>query len=388
MRGYKRMIVCFCVALLTLTTLTQSGVTAEAAKSTQEQIKEAENEKKELKGQLDETNKDLKGLKGQKKNLQSQLAELNAQMTEVLDHLSDLENQIEVKEGEIADTQAELADAMAQEELQYAYMVSHARSMYMMHDASALNALLRTGSFSEMLNAADCFDKIADYGLNKFTECMEWRKRTEEVEATLQAEKVELDNLKVAAEADRAKLEGLIGQTNGAINQYSDQISDAEKKAKEYEAEIKKKEEDLAYLKKKLEEEIRLSAKAAQSVWRSIGDVTFEEGDRKLLANLIYCEAGGEPYEGQLAVGSVVINRVLSSVYPSTVSGVIYQKSQFSPAASGRLELALASDRATARCYQAADEAMAGVTNVGNCVYFRTPVEGLTGIRIGNHIFY
>mgnify|MGYP001030880170 CR=1 FL=1 len=40
------------------------------------------------------------------------------------------------------------------------------------------------------------------------------------------------------------------------------------------------------------------------------------------------------------------------------------------------------------RCYQAADEAMSGVTNVGNCVYFRTPVEGLTGINIGGHVFY
>ena len=109
---------------------------------------------------------------------------------------------------------------------------------------------------------------------------------------------------------------------------------------------------------------------------------------RYLLANLIYCEAGGEPYDGQLAVASVVINRVRSSVYPNTVVGVIYQNKQFSPVASGRLELALATNKATSRCYQAADEAMSGVTNVGNCVYFRTPVEGLTGINIGGHVFY
>ena len=84
----------------------------------------------------------------------------------------------------------------------------------------------------------------------------------------------------------------------------------------------------------------------------------------------------------------MVINRVLSSVYPNTVSGVIYQKSQFSPAGSGRLALALAQNKATDSCYRAADEAMAGVTNVGGCVYFRTPIPGLTGIQIGNHIFY
>ena len=102
----------------------------------------------------------------------------------------------------------------------------------------------------------------------------------------------------------------------------------------------------------------------------------------------IYCEAGAEPYAGQLAVGAVVINRVLSSVYPDTVTGVIYQNKQFSPVASGRLALALAENRATPACYKAADEAMSGQTNVGNCVYFRTPIEGLSGISIGGHIFY
>ena len=107
-----------------------------------------------------------------------------------------------------------------------------------------------------------------------------------------------------------------------------------------------------------------------------------------MLANLIYCEAGGEPYAGQLAVGAVVINRVLSSRYPNTVTGVIYQKYQFSPTLNGHLASALAINKATNSCYKAADEAMAGTTNVGNCVYFRTPIEGLTGITIGGHIFY
>ena len=141
-------------------------------------------------------------------------------------------------------------------------------------------------------------------------------------------------------------------------------------------------------LRKKLAEEIAMSKLAAMSAKRDISQISFAEGDRYLLANLIYCEAGGEPYAGQLAVGAVVINRVLSSVYPDTVTGVIYQRSQFSPVGSGRLAIALAENKATANCYKAADEAMEGVSNVGNCVYFRTPIPGLTGISIGGHIFY
>ena len=93
-------------------------------------------------------------------------------------------------------------------------------------------------------------------------------------------------------------------------------------------------------------------------------------------------------YDGKVAVGAVVINRVLSGSFPDTVVGVIYQNKQFSPVGSGRLELALSTNRATPECYRAADEAMSGVSNVGNCLFFRTPVPGLEGISIGGHVFY
>jgi spore germination cell wall hydrolase CwlJ-like protein len=137
-----------------------------------------------------------------------------------------------------------------------------------------------------------------------------------------------------------------------------------------------------------LEQEKALAQLAANAAWRDLSEVSFAEGDLYLLANLIYCEAGGEPYEGQVAVGAVVMNRVLSSKFPDSIIGVIYQKGQFAPVASGRLELALTVNKATQSCYRAAEEAMAGKTNVGNCLFFRTPIPGLTGISIGGHIFY
>ena len=189
-------------------------------------------------------------------------------------------------------------------------------------------------------------------------------------------------------EAEQSKVSGLVSQTANSIAGYANEIDAAEAEAENYENLIAQQNQNIAALKKQLAEERRLSDLAASSAKRDISEVTFADGDRYLLANLIYCEAGGEPYEGKVAVGAVVINRVLSSVYPDTVTGVIYQRKQFSPVASGRLAAALAAGKATQSCYQAADEAMAGVTNVGNCVYFRTPIEGLTGISIGGHIFY
>lgn len=120
----------------------------------------------------------------------------------------------------------------------------------------------------------------------------------------------------------------------------------------------------------------------------SSGSESGRDNDLYLMARMISAEARGEPYEGQVAVGAVVINRVLSSVFPNTVSGVIYQSRQFEPVSTGRLALALAENRATDSCYRAADEAMSGYSNVGTCVFFRTPIPGLEGINIGGHVFY
>lgn len=358
------------------------------ATSTMQQIQQQQQEKNELQEQLNQNQENLEGLKGEHNTLKGELKNLNTQLSEVSDNLASLEQQIRDKEQEIADTQASLEEAKATEAWQYECMVTRTQIMYERSDTSYINAILDKGSFDEMLNAADFFQDIAEYNRMKLQEFKENRILIEEQEALLQSEKIELDNLKIAAEAEKSKVSGLISQTSNKMSDYAEQISDAEQKALEYEAAIKKADENLEALQKKLAEELAMSQNAANSSWRDISEVTFAEGDRYLLANLIYCEAGGEPYEGQVAVGSVVINRVLSSVYPDTVVGVIYQRKQFSPVASGRLDLALAANKATASCYRAADEAMSGMTNVGNCVYFRTPIEGLSGINIGGHVFY
>lgn len=358
------------------------------ATSTQEKLNQAQQEKKETQSQLNETKENLEDLKEVKGELEIKLDELNTQLSEVSANLSDLEQQIADKEAEIEETEEELEEARVTEKNQYESMKTRIRFMYERSDYALIETLLGSHSFGEALNKAHYVEQIAAYDRQKLEEFEAIRIQIEEEEAKLKQEKEELDTLKEQVAAEKKKVNSYVQQTASSISSYSGQISDAEAKALAYEAQIKEQEANIEYLKKKLAEEQALSKLAAQSSWRDISEVQFEEGDRHLLANLIYCEAGGEPYAGQLAVGAVVINRVLSSVYPNTVVEVIYQKSQFSPVASGRLALALAENRATAACYKAADEAMAGQTNVGNCVYFRTPIEGLKGIKIGGHIFY
>lgn len=358
------------------------------ATTTKEKLDQAEKENKETKSQLNQTKEDLEDLKEVKGTLEEELTDLNTKLTEVSTNLNDLEQQIAAKEEEIAVTAANLEEARQTESEQYESMKARIKFMYERSDYVFLETIFASGSFSEALNRADYIEQITAYDRMKLEEFEATRIRIEEEEARLQQEMAELDSLRDKVSAEKKLVNTYVQQTASSISEYTGQISDAEAKVLEQEAKIKEQEANIEYLKKKLAEEQAMSKLAAQSSWRDISEVTFDENDRYLLANLIYCEAGGESYAGQLAVGAVVINRVLSSVYPNSVVEVIYQKSQFSPAGSGRLALALAENRATASCYKAADEAMAGQTNVGNCVYFRTPIPGLTGISIGNHIFY
>ncbi len=136
---------------------------------------------------------------------------------------------------------------------------------------------------------------------------------------------------------------------------------------------------------KKLEEERKAAEEAARIAAEKAAAEAAAQADRELLASLIFCEAGNQPYEGQIAVGAVVMNRVKSGAYPNTISEVIYQSGQFTPAMTGWLDSVRANAGYTASAMQAAEEALAGSSPVGDCLYFST---GGWGMRIGDHYFH
>lgn len=376
------------MVLVSLFLVAAMSVSVVYAQTTQEKIDQAEKEKKDTENKLDNANQNIDSLKGSQNALKGQLNNLNEQLEQVGDNLNQLESRISSKQQDILQTQAALEEAQQVEQEQYELMKARIKFLYEQGESSYLELLLTSKSLGDILNRAEYISEVNLYDQQLLQEYQTTCAQVAETEQQLQTQLADLGDMKVQVEAEQSKVSGLVSQTANSIAGYANEIDAAEAEAENYENLIAQQNQNIAALKKQLAEERRLSNLAASSAKRDISEVTFADGDRYLLANLIYCEAGGEPYEGKVAVGAVVINRVLSSVYPDTVTGVIYQRKQFSPVASGRLAAALAAGKATQSCYQAADEAMAGVTNVGNCVYFRTPIEGLTGISIGGHIFY
>lgn len=106
---------------------------------------------------------------------------------------------------------------------------------------------------------------------------------------------------------------------------------------------------------------------------------------QELMASIIFCEAGNQPYEGQVAVGAVIMNRVRSSSYPDSIEAVVYQSGQFTPASTGWLDRVRSSRGYTATAMQAAADALAGANPIGGCLYFD---QGGYGMKIGAHYFH
>ncbi len=125
---------------------------------------------------------------------------------------------------------------------------------------------------------------------------------------------------------------------------------------------------------------------AKQESLTNNGAVEANYDDETLLAALIQCECGTQPYEGQLAVGSVVMNRARGSY--GSIKNAIYAPYQFGPASSGKLAKTLASGAINGTARQAAKDAISGLSNIGNATHFRNVSSGHAGIVIGSHVFW
>jgi N-acetylmuramoyl-L-alanine amidase len=134
----------------------------------------------------------------------------------------------------------------------------------------------------------------------------------------------------------------------------------------------------------------------AQATTLSRATSTTAASNLYWLSRIINAEAEAEPYQGKVAVGNVVLNRVNSSDFPDTIKGVIFEYyqgiPQFSPVADGTIY-----NTPTDASIQAAKAALAGQRPVGNSTYFFNPdksaarwiVNNKTFVmRIGNHVFY
>lgn len=359
---------------------------------TQEQIDQVKDQVDNLQQQVDDAEDALNQYNNQKDNLEDNLSDFNTQLNTLVNDMNKLENQIDVKQEEIVVATADLEAAEAQVQKQHEDMMRRIQYMYESGSSSMLEAVFASNSIADMINQTTYITSLMEYDRQKLEEFEILRTQFAEQKAKLEEEETELLSLQDEMGNKKNKVNSLIASTQENLNNVNNQVADTS-------AVIDNLEEQIAYW-ERIEAELE-AQKLAQDLakWQEIQQSGGEQdwsgvayvpadGELYLLGAIIQCEAEGEPYLGQLAVGSVVMNRVHSSKFPNSITEVVYQNKQFSPVASGRLAYRLQAG-VNDSCMKAALETLNG--NIVTPALFFCTVNlkpNINGTIIGNHVFY
>lgn len=309
-------------------------------------------------------------LKNKTTSLESELSGLNSELNAISSKLDETITKMQTTSDGIIAAQAELVEAQTALEKQQKDMELRIQYIYETGSTSFLEMLVTSKNMGDFLNTAEFITNINDYDRNMLTELQKTKDEIANKGASLLQEQATLLTLKEELNSTQAELSAKISSTSSNLADYSAKLAQAQSVKDAAQAQL-----------------VAASQDYADSSGGSIATVPSAVGDVALLAAIIECEAGGGSYDGMVAVGGVILNRVRSAKFPNTISAVIYQKGQFSPARTGKLDTVLARG-AKSSCINAANDALSGISPAGGCLYFNYAGSGHAGTVIGANVFW
>lgn len=363
-----------------------------SVEETKKKLQELKQKRDETQAVLNNQNSGIANLQAGKNALQADLNLLEAELADVSASITSINEQIQSKEQVIEETQKLLDAATDMREEQYEAMKQRIRFLFEKKEYMLTDMLISSGSITEFLNHSVYIEAMSAYDREQLDEYQALEDQIAMQKAVLESERDQLQIMQDEQTAQQDAYFGKLVATSESIAGYADQISAAELEAANTKIVLMQQQAEVSSWEKKLQEQLAISAEAKKGTWTDASGLTFYPNDLRWLANLIYTEAGNQPYEGQVAVGAVVINRMRSSRFKqNTVEDVIKAPWQFAVWPS-TLAPAYEQDWAATKsntCYSAAQEAMNGYSPVGNALFFCTTNIGpAEGIIIGAHIFY
>lgn len=382
----KKLVIYMLIAVMCIGCL--SGTKAD----NQGEISQLEGEISENEKQYKEIQNQLNKLGDAKNDLEQYIVQLNVTYDSMEDMITSLDAQIAAKNGEIDLANQKIAKLDEQISKQYEDMKLRIQYMYESSSVSYEYAFLTAGTIGEMLEKMQYISSVMEYDRKQMDKYQLSLLRSRDLKKGLEDEKKGLEQLISEQQAQIEELENMMEEASLNIASHKEQIEKAEVAAQAIEDEIEAKRNTVEKLKeeeerRKREEEERRRQEAAGITPQKIPYQELD-GDIKRMAAIIWCEARGESYEGQVAVGTVVMNRVESPRFPNTIEEVIKQKGQFSPYASGKYAIALSLETMQQSCIDAAYEVIKNGTRLGPWLYFRMKNGIINGTFIGCHVFY
>ncbi len=362
---------------------------------TQDAIDDATEKKKQAEEQASSLQQEADAIESNYNILYSQLSAIN-------DKIASANASIANTQSEISELEAELEEAQQQEKIQYEAMKVRMAYIYEnSRDLDIFTALITSGSFSEFLNRANMISEILNYDRKLLASYQELQEVIASKSDQLAAKAEELKGYEESLSASQDEMDALVSGVAGDLTAKNDELSDAEGDVAAYEAEIATLQEKMKSLEAQAAQAQAEAAKAIAeqlqeeqdtgTVEDTSGSVSASDSDLIMLAATIQAESDNQSYEGKLAVGSVIMNRVKSSKFPNTISGVITQNKQFASYSSGMVT-AIMTRGPNDTCLSVAREVIAGKRN-GNWLFFMTKAYadkfGITGYtQIGDHVFF
>lgn len=391
-------------SLVMVVVLMQAVVSVSASSKTLEEIQAQLQENQEKKNEVSQQQKEAKdkvdSLEKEADALGDTYHTLNKQLKTVSNEITSTENAISSTKNRMKELEGDLQEAKTQQQIQYESMKKRIQYIYETGTDSMLVSFLSCGSMAEFIKRAEYISMMTEYDRQMMEEYADLQSSISHKTKQLDVKSQELASYQQTLSQKQGELDTLV---DNAQNQYDDknsQVSAAKMTEEEFqeklreidasskslEAEYAKIQADLA---KQLAQEEAASGQAPEDTTGAYSG--YSDSDLKLMAAIIQAESDGESYEGKLAVGSVVMNRVKSSKFPNTISGVIYQDRQFEPVRNGKLALILEKGP-NDTCKQAAKQVLDGHRS-GDWLFFMTQYwadyYGITGyVMIGNHAFF
>lgn len=330
-------------------------------------------------------------LENKTSDLESQLADINQDLLAISNQIATTEMQVEITNGEILRTKDSLAETQAKEAQQYDNMKSRIKYMYENGNESLLDMLFSAEDISDFLNKADFIQNISSYDRQMLTELQETRDQIAAKEKTLKEQQSSLLTLQNDLDSRQSALKDKAASTSTDLEQFQAQLEQLRaKEAAELAAQAAEKEEGASS-----QPGTSPGDNGSQGSSGSGGDIiqggsgSATASELDLFAALLDCEAISD-YNSMLAVATVIMNRVESSLFPNSITDVIYAPGQFEPVWSGRLDAVLASG-ASGLARQVAQDAVNGsrLAAVSDCYYFLyAGATNRPGVNIGGNLFF
>ena len=280
------------------------------AGTTQKDIDKAKDQITDLKKQKEDAKDQVDSLTNEKQGLESDLSGLNGQLNTITSDMNQLEQQAAQKEDEINTAAEDLKRSEERSAEQYEDMKVRIQYIYENGNQSVWDMLIHVSSIAEFLNQAEYTSAINQYDRNMLTAYQELTEQIKKQKKELEEQKEELTVLQQEKQKEQEKVNSLIEDTQKKIQESSEKIEDAQSDVESIDAKIEKmiEYEKQLEIQKAKEDAARLAAIKKQEQ-ENRSNVTYApaQSDAYLLAAIIQCEAWGEPYDGKLAVGSVIM---------------------------------------------------------------------------------